>query len=264
MALPGVIGALGLGGTTPADPYSILGPLLFADYYAADRDDPSAVNPRITVATGVSSWPEEASRNTAVAQAVGGKQPALSATSFNGRPGVTFDGVDDFLKCTLSPTIAAGGRAYIFAAAQILTTTGTRRHLSLEHSTDASALLMQSTDATHLGYAWVGINGGADGTTYAGHPATVDTTARLYEYGNRSVTADQFVKSATGYAGTLTGTLANAVSVLQLATVNPTTPLQWSNICFHRIIIAHNTSSITAEPSAAQIAAMRTLLGVEL
>lgn len=75
-----------------------LGSSLLA-WWDAERSD------LITQAGGlVSSWRDVVGGYDAV-QAVGGSQPIWSATSFNGRPGITGDGTDDEL--TLAPVPAA-------------------------------------------------------------------------------------------------------------------------------------------------------------
>lgn len=56
----------------------------------------------VTVATGVSAWTDRIV-GYVLTQATGALQPAWSATSFGGRPGITFDGVDDFLNLEAVP-----------------------------------------------------------------------------------------------------------------------------------------------------------------
>jgi hypothetical protein len=51
----------------------------------------------ITVATGVSQWRDKRGNGVNAVQATGANQPTYSATSFFGRPGITFDGVNDGL-----------------------------------------------------------------------------------------------------------------------------------------------------------------------
>lgn len=84
---------------TPAD----LGASLLA-WWDAERPD------LITRDGGglVSSWRDVVGGYNAV-QATGTKQPIWSATSFNGRPGVTFDGVDDELTLATAPVSFPAG-----------------------------------------------------------------------------------------------------------------------------------------------------------
>lgn len=53
-----------------------------------------------TTATGLDSWANQAATGSGydATQGTGGAQPALGAVTLNGFPGVTFDGVDDFLE----------------------------------------------------------------------------------------------------------------------------------------------------------------------
>jgi hypothetical protein len=49
----------------------------------------------ITIATGVSEWRDKTGKGVNAVQATGANQPVYSETSFFGRPGITFDGVND-------------------------------------------------------------------------------------------------------------------------------------------------------------------------
>lgn len=88
------------GGWSPA----ALGSSLLA-WWDAERTD------LITQSSGaVSSWRDIVGGYDAV-QATGAAQPMFSATSFNGRPGVTFDATDDELTCTDSALLSQLGGA---------------------------------------------------------------------------------------------------------------------------------------------------------
>jgi hypothetical protein len=58
----------------------------------------------------VSSWKDIVGAYNAT-QAVGSSQPAYSATSFNNRPGITFDGVDDDVSVASITTLPTGTNA---------------------------------------------------------------------------------------------------------------------------------------------------------
>jgi hypothetical protein len=64
----------------------------------------------------VSSWANRATGVSALAQGTSGSRPTRAATSFNGLPGVTFDGGDDWLSGTL--TASAGFRMSVFMLVQ--------------------------------------------------------------------------------------------------------------------------------------------------
>lgn len=52
----------------------------------------------ITIATGVSQWRDKSGNNRHFTQATAANQPSYSGTGFLGRPGITFDGVNDNLR----------------------------------------------------------------------------------------------------------------------------------------------------------------------
>lgn len=61
-----------------------------------------------TIATGVSQWTDLSGNNNHLTQATPANQPAWSATSFNGRPGITFDGLAHYLKSNAIGALFAG------------------------------------------------------------------------------------------------------------------------------------------------------------
>lgn len=60
--------------------------------------------------TAVTAW-EDKSAGFAVSQGTGGNRPTLNATAVNNRPGVVFDGVDDYLTNAGAPASVATGQA---------------------------------------------------------------------------------------------------------------------------------------------------------
>ena len=99
-----------LGGAN-SNPLNVLGSDLLA-YWDADSRY-WGTKGGITIATGVSSWLDGVGGYAAI-QGAGSQQPVFSATSFDGRPGVTSDGIDDCLTCTdaaLLATLPAGAVA---------------------------------------------------------------------------------------------------------------------------------------------------------
>ena len=235
----------------------ILGSLLFADYWAADRDNPAAVNPRITIVTGASNWPEEAARNAAAVQGTGSAQPALSATSFGGKPGVSFDGSSDAMLITLSPGIADTGRVYVWLLAKW---TGApagnyRRGYEFADAGNSNILTLSFTDTVTAQHGWVST---LDGTDDVVQPYANDTAVHLFEAGTLSTTVGKYLRDGSASNGSGTGGVDAAVTKLVLG--DSAVGTAKGPICIHRMIIAHNPSSIGDLPSAAQLAAMRAYL----
>lgn len=70
------------------------------------------------------------------AQATGGKQPSKSATSLNGTPGVTFDGVDDYMETASTHNLSGqSGMRVLFGASD--TTTGSSTTIIMGHAAAA-------------------------------------------------------------------------------------------------------------------------------
>lgn len=72
------------------DPIAVLGASLLAFWDAEVASTLTLSGPSVT------TWTDR-KVGYAPTQAVGGSKPLYSATSFNGRPGITFDGLDDYL-----------------------------------------------------------------------------------------------------------------------------------------------------------------------
>jgi hypothetical protein len=64
-----------------------------------DADDASTITLN---GSNVSQWNDKSGQNTHAVQAISANQPSYSATSFLGKPGLTFDGSDDTLFITTS------------------------------------------------------------------------------------------------------------------------------------------------------------------
>lgn len=137
--------ALGLpyilsNGWTPA----ALGASLLG-FWDAERDD------LITQSGGtVSSWRDAVAGYDAV-QATGSLKPVYSATSFNNRPGLTFDGVDDYLELGSQPFPSGASPSEIWVLANqtalVADTTG-RRAFSYGSGANDRRDLMRSVVAT--------------------------------------------------------------------------------------------------------------------
>lgn len=102
----GAIGGSGinLGSAGEAWTPLLLGASLLA-WWTADRPDLMTLS-----GAQVSSWRDVVGGYDLV-QAVGGSRPTYSATSFNGAPGLTFDGVDDEMTLATLPAAFPTGAA---------------------------------------------------------------------------------------------------------------------------------------------------------
>lgn len=86
-----------------------LGPSLLLGWWTADRSD-------LITRSGsqVTSW-KDVVAGYDVVQAVSGARPLYSATSFNGAPGITFDGIDDELTLGSAPFPSGSNGGEIWA-----------------------------------------------------------------------------------------------------------------------------------------------------
>ena len=113
--------SLRLAGGSAWSPLALGASLL--GWWDAERSD------LITQSGGlVSSWKDVVARYDAV-QTTGSQKPVYSASSFNARPGLTFDGVDDFLGLESVPFPTGGSKGEIWALASqsaLPADTGTR------------------------------------------------------------------------------------------------------------------------------------------
>lgn len=94
------------GGGGADDPSTIFGANLVAWYEAADLSNGA-----------VSSWPDKSGHGFNLIQPTSGNRPVKAASSFNGLPGVTFDGSDDILEAAISG-VSSGTTIQVFIAFQ--------------------------------------------------------------------------------------------------------------------------------------------------
>lgn len=235
---------VGQGGVSRS-PSSILGTLLHADFDVADAG--------ITLNGGnVQSIPNRGGDGAPLAQATASLQPAYGATSFAGGPGMTGDGVDDNLICTLNTPIPVGRRPYMW----------------LVYKASSLALTFQiagSCSGAAAGPAYmVGWSNRADGSAGGGMDANNgggattglvanDTNTHLQEVGPTVGGTAAYVRDAvpTNIAGAASTTLGTAITQIRALSFAGT---QLSAGVFRRIIVANDM------PSAAQITAMRAYL----
>lgn len=119
----------------------------------------------------VTAWTDLVAGYSAT-QAVGGSRPAYSTTSFNNRPGLSYDGVDDELTCVSSALLAqlSGAVAYeLWSAAdqQALAADATTRALfTVGSNTNGTtrALRRVVTGGVNRSILFVGTGGGSNST----------------------------------------------------------------------------------------------------
>lgn len=115
-------------GVLAKTPISILGASLLA-WWTADRADLITLN-----GSAVTSWKDVMHGYDAV-QGVSASRPVYSATSFNGSPGLTFDGSDDGLICTdaallgLLPDAAEAGEMWAIVQQDALAEVASSRNI---------------------------------------------------------------------------------------------------------------------------------------
>lgn len=95
----GLFLALGMRGTGDLPVWSPLTDTATLAWWTADRADLIGLS-----GANATSW-TDAKNGYVLSQATGTAQPLYSATSFNGAPGITFDGVDDRLDLAPAPFV---------------------------------------------------------------------------------------------------------------------------------------------------------------
>lgn len=224
-------------------PLTILGSLLSSDFDVAD--------PNVTLNAGnVASIPNRGTDGAPLAQAAGGLQPAFSATSFAGGPGMTFDGVDDTLLCTLNTAIAIGRRPYLWVVWQNADLVAANRIAASAFGAPATPYLVAwSNRADGNQGGGLDMNNGGGATTGV-NPATAPT--HLQECcpipgGATAFLRDNVASAGAAGACTTSGTAITSVRASGFGVA----VAQLTNAVVRRIILAND------QPSAAQITAMR-------
>lgn len=170
---------------TPAD----LGALLLGQW---DAEVPASINKAGAVVT---TWTDIIA-GCAPTQALAGAKPLYSATSFNGRPGITFDGTDDFLRAATQPfPIGANASEIWLLASQDLpaATTGTRNAVGYGTASGAGIRQIKRTITAGVNHAFAlcGNSGGAG-------ISIIDT---LLDYSGRHVQRVIFGPATLGLEG---------------------------------------------------------------
>lgn len=246
----------GSGGSgAPATPATILGSLLHADFDAAD--------PGIVLNAGnVASIPNRGGDSAAMVQATAASQPAWSATSFAGGPGMTFDGADDSMACALASAVPVGRRPYMWVVFKANNTTAANQIVAALYGNIANepyfVVWSNRTGAPSKFSNGMKPNaaGSADAGTFLTNTETANT--HLSEVGDTvNGTAGYVLDGAptdvTG-GGTVAVVTAQTLVELRAGAYGVAPSAQFSGCTIRRIIVANNL------PSAAQLTAMRAYL----
>lgn len=224
---------LGIGSYAKPAPADILGSGYFMD---AAADDPD-----ISLSSGkVTSLPNRGLSATAFTQGTGAKQPAWSATSFNGGPGITFS--NHYLQCNVTTGIAIGARFafWLVWKSTATTPTGYMFYVSNAGFVATATAFRLTTTGPH----WIADFGGQESITASQAP---DTAIHLVECGQFS-TLDKLTIDGVVTNGTLT--TANGV-LLKEFTIGGCQNISPGAMIFARVIVA------SGEPTASQRAAMK-------
>lgn len=198
------------GGSPAYDVVFDLGPELLA-YWDANRPD------LMTLGAGnaVSSW-LDIKAGYAATQGTGAAQPIYSATSFNGAPGLSFDGTDDCLASTAAgllaalPVAAAGSELWALVQQDAAgAAAGARVAISYGGASGASERSMGRTTSSSNNR----MRGSTNGTLSSGPVVNIDTRHVL----RYAVGAAASIPHVDGVAGStlsiVPATLADRVRV---------------------------------------------------
>jgi hypothetical protein len=204
----------------------------------------------------VSSWKDIVAAYNAV-QAVGSQKPAYSGTSFNGRPGITFDGVDDVVEvASLSalPSGATPGEIWALTdQTALVADTGARVIAGYpnNNSTEVRRIERNVVSAANRAVIRVGTGSG----TFTPTNASVDFSGRHVVRGIIGATASQVDVDGTAN-GSQAGVPSTTLSTFRIG-ASPTADVSyWQGV--------HNTIICTTALSAAQAAQMYAFLNRRL
>lgn len=224
---------------TNATPNDILASLYFKDYNADGL-----------TAGAIASWADDGLDGVALTQGTGGKQPVASATSFGGNPGVTFDGSDDAIQCTLATPIASGSRIYVWFVAQFTAlpaNDGSPWELADDPRTAPFNLYQDLTNVVFQDA------GNGDYITVA-----ADTSRHLFEACFIGSATARFVVDGTPHDGVSAADSTVAFAKMALGNiVGEGTPIPCR---IRRIVVAHKPAAKTTVPTATQITMMRAIM----
>lgn len=237
--------AVGPASRASLSPGGILGSLLHADFDVADPD--------ITLNGGnVQSIPNRGGDSAPLAQATASLQPAYSATSFAGGPGMTGDGVDDTMACTFATSIPIGRRPYMWVVYKASSAALTFQVAGACSGAAAAPPYMVAWSNRADGNMGGGMdcNNGGGATTAL---VAIDTNTHLQEVGPTVGGTAAYVRDnvATNIAGAASTTLGAAITQVRALSFAGT---QFSAGVVRRIIVANDM------PTATQITQMRAYL----
>lgn len=174
------------------DPQSILGSDLFA-WYAPDRnrDFATVVN---GADTDITTW-RNRKRNGDLVQSTSSLRPVLDSDAINSRRAIASDADDTWmLSATLTNTLAASSRPYVWVVAQLEAVGATEVLLTLQGDTAAQALVSVASGNFRATQRSSDV-GSAQAVT---GPAT-DTAAHLFEVGWLTTADGRFVVDGVSY-----------------------------------------------------------------
>lgn len=177
----------------------------------------------------VSQWADKSGNGRNAAQATAANQPAYSATVLNGKPGVTFDGVNDFLSGAGS--VLTGNSQATICCVFTTSQTTTQNPIMVGTSTaTATSLAIGSTAAKYNFYSW-GI--GTEGTYTPISPADTPIIA----VGSRSPANinSLFINGNSGSSGNTGG--INITSGYTLSFANASIPFYLAGLIAEVVVL---------------------------
>jgi hypothetical protein len=229
---PGGTGTLSAGYRYTSELKRIAGANYSNEYRAND--------PRITIATGVSSWPDY-NNNCALTQATGSAQPTFSASSFNSGPGVTGDANDDRLIGTLTSTIASGKRPYMM--------------IVFARVSGATQYVAALRDAANTG-SWIDLyyltvwgidRKGSDAQEQKSTAISTDTNRHLIEIGLTASGTNAIVVDGSGTNTTKTTASGTTIDTLELFAI---TNIAKSNVRIAAVLVFSDEPDATTKANA--------------
>jgi hypothetical protein len=205
----------------------------------------------------LSSLADYGADGAAAVQATGTNQAAHNATSFNGGPEETFDGVDDYAEATLNTPIANGARTYAWAVLRVENVVANKTYYAIVNAAGNVGKFLFSENG--VGKRWsvfTFMTGGAGETILS--TTAVNTSKHLVENGDLSATSNKFVLDGTGEAGSSTNTILGTIPFLVLGASHG--GITASNVSIVHVVVAYNPAAPSTLPSSQQILDVRAAL----